>query len=144
MKSLALVSYLAELTGTRFASVSQKFFVRYHGKSICDRHFGNVARARYYYSEDIRETGDLRKALRNLSNEVFLEIPDEPLGRKCDKLNWKGIGQVDAVEDIRVEREEIKLSTVNLSVGEGLLELQETRSSRVITKKLTQERKPKT
>ena len=59
MKSLALVIYLSELSGTKFRSVSQKFFMKFHGKSICDRHFGSIARVRYYSKSDINETEDL-------------------------------------------------------------------------------------
>ncbi len=144
MKSSALIVYLSELAGTRFASVSQKFFVKYHGKSICDRHFGNIARARYYSSLDIKDTDDLFRALISLSKEVFLEILDNPLGWKRSELKLKGIKEIDEIEDIRKEGEGITLKTKFLKVGGVSNEVEETTKSEVMSRNLFREKRKKT
>ena len=143
LKSSAIVVYLAKLSGTRFASVSQKFFVKFHGKSICDRHFGCIARARYHYSDDMQDTEDLRLALSNISSEVFLEIPDKPLNKKAYFLKIQGIAIVDVVEDIRLEGDNLTLNAKVLELKDNSVDVQETVTSRIISKFPTREKRKK-
>ena len=105
LKNTKVVHYLASLSGTRFTSSSYKFFVEYHGKSICDRHFGNVARARYNYEEELTSTVDLRKALSSLKNTELIEIYENDVEKLESQKTIKGIKNLYKMENIRKEGE---------------------------------------
>lgn len=118
LKNSSNVYFLSTLARTKFSSVNLKFFVKYHGKSDCDRHFGCIARARYNYDKDITTTEDLLEVMKPLKNTTVFVLTEWmiPPPRKC--IPAPGIGKLDFIVDIKRESSIVSFKATKLRVEE--------------------------
>ena len=72
LKSTKVLRYLASLSGTQFSSVSPKYFFQYHGKGICDRHFGKASWLRRRSGGNITTTEDLKEVHQRMKKLYLL------------------------------------------------------------------------
>lgn len=103
LKSSTNVDYLSLLLDSRFASVSQMFFAPCHGKSICDRHFGCIARIVHNCGKDITSTDNIRNALSKIQNEVFIELEGKDVVETVERKKHRGISEMVSITNIHKE-----------------------------------------
>ena len=94
-KNKVVVNYLISLVGETFDELRMRFFERYHGKSICDRHFGNISRTMREYSGDIITYEGFESVISSIPNTRVIE------------LNEGGI----AVDDVPEEIDRVRMRT---------------------------------
>ena len=143
MKSANLVLFLASLAETRFATVNQKFFVPFHGKSICDRHFGCIARTKKKGGNDILSTPELWKSLEGIDKKVFIEMTNLGHVPEQDEIQIEGISGMSSIERIRREGESMHLKSEILKVDSETMELKSETEDRVFSKKRIREKRRK-
>ena len=123
--------------------MSQMFFAPCHGKSICDRHFGCIARVVNNCGNDILSTPDLWKSLEGIDKKVFIEKTNLGHVPEQDEIQIEGISGMSSIEGIRREGESMHLKSEILKVESETMELKCETEDRVFSKKRIREKRRK-
>jgi len=107
-KNTGVVNFLCSLVGKMFKEISLNFFVPYHGKSICDKHFGTISMKTRVCGKDITTIEDLEEQMRGVTNTTVLRL-------KLDLVELEQ--QEQTVERIPAETSVIKIAKQRLSKG---------------------------
>jgi len=104
IKNNLVVSAMFSILSRFGLGICVHWFVSYHGKSACDRHFGSITRQIKHYGEDVTTIRVLETCLNTLSNTTacILRTPFSELTVK-PKTRVKGIKSLLSISSIGAE-----------------------------------------
>ena len=108
-KNEKMVNFLISLVGKMFEEISLNFIVPYHGKSICNKHFGAISRKLRFCKNDITTLETLEKEMETLSNTTVLTL--DPNLVELEEMD-------QTIERIDEDTSVIRISKLSLSEKE--------------------------